>query len=131
LEAGLHGTRRGWIALRCWWGAVLVRRTVTLTLLSACSHRGTTRSVRRRFQRFLSGFALPALEAGRFILGCLPRCREGFVLVMDRRVWKFGRTPINLLLAGVALGGMGLPIAWSALLKCARTGCSGAPARIR
>ena len=112
-------------------GAVLVQRTVNLAILSTCSPRGKALSAYRRFQRFLSGFALPALEVGRFILGRLPRPRDGFVLVMDRSVWQLGHTPINLLFVGVVLGGMGVPIAWSALPKRARTGCPGPPPRIR
>ncbi|MDR0352624.1 MAG: hypothetical protein LBI02_04490 [Opitutaceae bacterium] len=112
-------------------GAVLVRRTVNLPLLSACSHRGMTRSAYRCFQRFLGGFALSALEVGRFILGCRFRRQEGFVPVMARSIWQLGRTLINLLFVGVVLGGMSLPITWSAPHKRTKTDCLGLPARIR
>ena len=109
-------------------GAVLLERTVNLALLCLCSHRpGKPSSAYRRFQRFLSGFDLPLLDVGRFILGVLPKPKEGFVLVMDRSLWQLGSTPINVLFIGVVFGRMCFPIVWKAL---PHGGCSDVPARI-
>lgn len=49
---------------------------------------------------------------------------------MDRSVWQFGRTPINLLFIGVVLGKRCFPIAWCALPKRATSGCSNPGSRI-
>lgn len=112
--------------------SVLLQRTVNLVLLSVCSHRkGQTLSAYRRFQRFLSGFDLPMPDVGKFILGLLPKPKEGFVLTMDRCVWQFGSTPINLLFIGVVLGKMCFPIAWCSLPKRTDYGCSNPSSRMR
>ena len=111
--------------------SVLMQRSVNLVLLSLCSHRGDASSAYRRFQRFLGAFELPMTDVGRWILGLLPRPKEGFVLAMDRSVWQFGRTPINLLFIGVVFGKMCFPIAWAALPKRATSGCSNPFSRMR
>jgi len=47
------------------------------------------------------------------LLPLLPSCR--LTMVMDRTTWHYGQTPLNILVLGVALGGVVVPLAWTVL----------------
>jgi hypothetical protein len=111
---------------------VLMQRTANLVLAGTCNHRGGLgRSAYRRFQRFLSGFAMPLTDIARFVLGVLPCPQAGWVLAMDRTNWQFGRRHINIRLFGVVLGKICFPIVWMVRPKRTKRGNSNAAQRIR
>ncbi|MBZ0201727.1 MAG: IS4 family transposase [Ignavibacteria bacterium] len=70
----------------------------------------------RSLQRFFMSFNLDYTEYMHFVLKQFPR-KEKFYLVMDRTNWKFGRSPINILMLGVIYKKQCFPFCWELLDK--------------
>jgi len=73
-----------------------------------------TDSTYRRIQRFFAGYAFGYEALGRFLFDLVPR-DPPYVAVVDRTEWHFGQTAVNVLMIGIAQGGIAFPIAWTAL----------------
>ncbi len=73
-----------------------------------------TDSTYRRIQRFFAGFAFGYEALGRFLFDLVPS-DPPYVAVVDRTEWHFGQTAVNVLMIGIAQGGIAFPVAWTAL----------------
>lgn len=90
----------------------------TTTNLAQLAHAGKpeveTDSTYRRLQRFFAGFEFGYQRLGRFLLDLVPT-DPPYVAVLDRTEWHFGQTAVNVLMIGIAKGGIAYPVAWSVL----------------
>ena len=112
--------------------AVIGQRTVSLVWLS--KHADTAAksdSVLRRFERFFAQAALRPKQVGALLLALMPKPPGGWVLAIDRTNWQFGKTHINILVATVIVGKVGLPVAWRVLPKSTKRGNSRKHHRIK
>ena len=113
-------TRLGWNRARLKLVARLVRAALKLTttnlaeLAVAMKPQVKTASTYRRIHRFFAGFAFDYAEFGGLLLRLVPT-DPPYVAAVDRTEWHFGRTPINVLMIGVAHDGIAFPVAWMAL----------------
>lgn len=82
-------------------------------------------SVSQRLRRFLNECAFAVVEIPIVILRFLPS--TPWVLTLDRTEWKFGKTPLNILVLGVILGDISVPLVWHILPKA---GCSSTAERL-
>ena len=73
-----------------------------------------TDSTYRRLQRFFAEFEFGYERLGRFLLDLVPT-EPPYVAVLDRTEWHFGETAVNVLMIGIAEGGIAYPVAWSVL----------------
>jgi hypothetical protein len=73
-----------------------------------------TGSTYRRIQRFFAGFAFGYEALGRFLLDLVPS-DPPYVAVVDRTEWHFGQAAMNVLMIGIAEGGIAFPVAWTTL----------------
>ncbi len=73
-----------------------------------------TDSTYRRLQRFFAGFEFGYQRLGRFLLDLAPT-DPPYVAVLDRTEWHFGQTAVNVLMIGIAEGGIAYPVVWSVL----------------
>ena len=73
-----------------------------------------TDSTYRRLQRFFAGFEFGYQRLGQFLLDLVPT-EPPYVAVLDRTEWHFGKTAVNVLMIGIAGGGIAYPVAWSVL----------------
>lgn len=86
-----------------------VHRKIALNIPRAGSPESKTRTVARVFHdaqltpQDVLDVLLPLLPAGKL------------TFVMDRTNWHYGKTPLNILVLGVALGGVVLPLMWKVL----------------
>ena len=86
-----------------------LHRKIALHLPRTASLESKTRVVARVFHdeqlkpQDVLDVLLPLLPGGRL------------TMVMDRTNWHYGQTPLNLLVLGVALGGVVLPLVWTVL----------------
>ena len=84
-------------------------RKIALHLPRTASLDSKTRVVARVFHdthltpQDVLDVLLPLLPSGRL------------TMVMDRTTWHYGQTPLNILVLGVALGGVVLPLVWTVL----------------
>ena len=69
-------------------------------------------SARRRIRRFLSDYEVDFRALGRLLMRLLPQTPP-YRVVLDRTEWHFGRTPVNVLMVGIAHKGMAFPISWT------------------
>jgi len=90
--------------------ANLARLSITL--------KANTRSASnyRRIQRFMLYFPLDSWLFARLLRRLLPR-QEGYLVIIDRTEWHVGRTPINVLMPGIAARGIAFPILWQVRSK--------------
>ncbi len=90
----------------------------TTTNLAQLAHAGKpeveTDSTYRRLQRFFAGFEFGYQRLGRFLLDLVPT-DPPYVAVLDRTEWHFGQKAVNVLMIGIAKGGIAYPVAWSVL----------------
>lgn len=96
--------------------AIIELRTVNLSKWAVhFDHNAEVASNYKRLQRFLrdDSWAISALRA--LWINWLPQ--EDWVLCLDRTNWMLGKTPINLLVLGVAYKGIAIPLFWTALSK--------------
>lgn len=68
----------------------------------------------RRIRRFLSGYAVDFTMLGRLLVRLLPQTPP-YKVVLDRTEWHFGRTPVNVLMVGIAHKGTAFPVSWTVL----------------
>jgi hypothetical protein len=73
-----------------------------------------TNSTYRRLQRLFAGFDFGYQRLGRFLLDLVPT-EPPYVAVLDRTEWHFGQKAVNVLMIGIAEGGIAYPVAWSVL----------------
>ncbi|WP_259047562.1 transposase [Salinibacter ruber] len=95
---------------------VLPMQTTTnlAQLASAGKPEVETDSTYRRLQRFFAEFDFGYQQLGRFLLDLVPT-EPPYVAVLDRTEWHFGQTAVNVLMIGIAEGGIAYPITWSVL----------------
>ena len=86
-----------------------LHRKIALHLPRTASLESKTRSVARVFH----DLQLTSQDVDNVLLPLLPTCR--LTMVMDRTTWHDGQTALNILVLGVALGGVVLPLAWTVL----------------
>lgn len=95
--------------------ALFIVRTINLTqVASAFKSQVKEESSYRRVCRFFTGFSfdmsrIVLLVFRMFSLG--ERC----TLILDRTNWKWGQTPINILMLSIAYKGIGIPLFWVVL----------------
>jgi hypothetical protein len=73
-----------------------------------------TDSTYRRLQRFFAEFSFGYEAVGRFLLDLVPT-DPPYVAVLDRTEWHFSQTAVNVLMIGIAEGGIAYPVTWSVL----------------
>jgi hypothetical protein len=83
-------------------------------LASAGKPQVETDSTYRRLQRFFAEFSFGYETLGRFLLDLVPT-DPPYVAVLDRTEWHFGQTAVNVLMIGIAEGGIAYPVTWSVL----------------
>jgi len=86
-----------------------MHRNIALHLPRTASLDSKTRVVARVFH----DLQLTPQDVLNVLLPLLPDGK--LTMVMDRTTWHYGQTPLNLLVLGVALGGVVLPLAWTVL----------------
>lgn len=95
--------------------ALLQVRTVNLTQIAA-AFQATSKeeSCYRRVCRFFTVFSFDLSAIVSIVVKLFPL--EGkWLLILDRTNWKWGKTPINILMLSIAYKGIGLPIFWAVL----------------
>lgn len=92
-------------------------RTVNLSIIAeSFPGKAKTESHYKRLQRFFHNFSIDFSVIASFITSLVPN-ENGWVLTLDRTDWKFGKTPINMLVLGIAYKGAAFPFIWVALPK--------------
>jgi len=95
--------------------ALLHVRTVNLTQVAAAFQTTTTEdSCYRRVRRFFTCFSFDLSAIVPIILNLFP-LNGKWLLILDRTNWKWGKTPINILMLSIAYKGIGIPIFWRVL----------------
>lgn len=95
--------------------ALIQVRTVNLTQIAAAFQTNVTEeSCYRRVRRFFTLFSFDLSAIVSIVFKLFPL--EGkWLLILDRTNWKWGKTPINILMLSIAYKGIGLPIFWAVL----------------
>ncbi|MGY2896349.1 hypothetical protein ACVWZX_004393 [Deinococcus sp. UYEF24] len=88
-----------------------LHRKIALHLPRTASLESKTRVVARVFH----DEQLKPQDVLDVLLPLLPDGRLTMVMDMDRTNWHYGQTPLNLLVLGVALGGVVIPLVWTVL----------------
>ncbi len=97
--------------------SVILSATVNLTKIAVRMNAGAKiKSNYRGLQRFFSNFKMDYTEYMKFVLKMLPE-KAKFYLVMDRTNWKFGQSPINVLMLGIIYKEHCFPFCWELLDK--------------
>ncbi|MCS3698817.1 hypothetical protein GGQ20_000109 [Salinibacter ruber] len=96
-------------------GALPMQTTTNLAqLVSAGKPKVETASTYRRLQRFFAEFSFGYETLGRFLLDLVPT-EPPYIAVLDQTEWHFGQTAVNVLMIGIAEGGIAYPVVWSVL----------------
>lgn len=91
-------------------------RTVTLGELAAgFAGKSKTESNERRMRNFFGNFPLNSDFIANFVASRLPGGK--WLLTVDRTIWEFGKTKINILVLAVAYRGVAVPLLWKFLTK--------------
>lgn len=107
--------------------ALIQVRTVNLSeVATAFMGRAKRESHYKRAQRFLRFFELPYAQVARFVVKLLG-VPAPWVITLDRTDWYFGRTPLNVMVIGIAYRGAAFPLLWTILEK---KGCSDTSERV-
>lgn len=95
--------------------ALLQVRTVNLTQIAAAFQTSVKEeSCYRRICRFFTNFSFDMSLVAAIITRLFPF--EGkWLLILDRTNWKWGKTPINILMLSIAYKGISIPLFWAAL----------------
>jgi len=110
---GWHKARLKFIAR--FTAALLKMTTTNLREIATALKAGVKEeSNYRRIRRFLSGYEMDFTVLGRFLTRLLPQSAPYKVLI-DRTEWHFGKTPVNVLMVGIAHKGVAFPISWTVL----------------
>ena len=95
--------------------ALFTVRTVNLTQIAAAFKTSVKEeSSYRRVCRFFTGFSFDISTIVLLILRLFP-LGEKYVLILDRTNWRWGKSPINILVLSVAHLGISIPIFWVVL----------------
>ena len=95
--------------------ALLQVRTVNLTQIAAAfQSEAKEESSYRRVCRFFTSFTFDMSVIVTFILQLFPLDGQ-WLLILDRTNWKWGKTPINILMLSIAYKGIGIPLFWTVL----------------
>ena len=95
--------------------ALFTVRTVNLTqIATAFRSDAKEESSYRRICRFFTHFSFDLSAMVLLILRLFP-LSGGYLLVLDRTNWKWGKTPINILMLSVAYKGISIPLCWRVL----------------
>lgn len=95
--------------------ALFVVRTVNLTqVASAFKSEVKEESSYRRVCRFFTDFVFDMSKIVLLIFRLFP-LGDRFTLILDRTNWKWGKTPINILMLSIAYRGIGIPLFWVVL----------------
>lgn len=112
---GLHGARRKFLELLI--PGIVKASSVTLgRIVSAVEGAACLDSVFRRLQRFLAANPLEQQQLARFIVSMLG-ITGAMDLAIDRTNWKFGKTPINILMLSLGWKSKAVPLFWVLLDK--------------
>lgn len=95
--------------------ALLHVRTVNLTQIAAAFQADAKEeSCYRRVCRFFTNFSFDMSLIALIVTRLFPF--EGkWLLIVDRTNWKWGKTPINILMLSIAYKGISIPLFWAAL----------------
>jgi hypothetical protein len=92
-------------------------RTVNLTEIAAVfPGRAKQESHYKRIQRFLRFFEIRYALIARIIVSLIG-VPAPWVLTLDRSNWQLGKTPLNILVLGLAYKGVAIPVLWTILEK--------------
>lgn len=95
--------------------ALICVRTINLTqIASAFQTESQEESAYRRICRFFTDFLFDFSAIASFVLKIFP-LKEKCTLILDRTSWKWGKTPINILMLSIAYKGISIPFFWSVL----------------
>jgi hypothetical protein len=95
--------------------ALFVVRTINLTqVASAFKSEVKEASSYRRVCRFFTGFTFDMSRLVLLVFRLFPLGNR-FILILDRTNWKWGKTPINILMLSMAYRGIGIPLFWVVL----------------
>lgn len=95
--------------------ALFAVRTVNLTQIAAAFQTGVKEeSSYRRICRFFTGFSFDMSTIVLIVLQLFP-LENKHILTLDRTNWKWGKTPINILMLSVAYLGISIPLFWVVL----------------
>ena len=93
--------------------ALFYVRTVNLTQIAAAFQtKAKEASAYRRVCRFFTEFSFDLSLIVSIVLK-LFTFQGKYTLIMDRTNWKWGKSPINILMISVAYLGIGIPIFWA------------------
>lgn len=112
-----HGARIKFVALFVL--AVIKVGLVTLSKIAgAFDSKAHKASSLKRTVRFLSDFDLEYSDIARLLVRLIGLDeQQKWTLTLDRTDWKFGSTPINILMLGIAYRGVAIPLFWKLLDK--------------
>lgn len=106
--------------------ALITCRTVNLERLSVeFVGSATQESVAQRLRRFMNQCSYATVDIALLLMRILPG--GSWILTLDRTEWKFGTTPLNILVLGVVVGDISVPLLWHILPKA---GCSNTEERL-
>jgi len=95
--------------------ALFAVRTVNLTQIAAAFKTDAKEeSSYRRVCRFFTGFSFDMSTIVLLALRLFP-LGDKYLLILDRTNWKWGKTPINILVLSVAYLGISIPLFWVVL----------------
>jgi hypothetical protein len=95
--------------------ALFAVRTVNLTQIAAAfKNEAKDESSYRRVRRFFTVFSFDMSVIVILVLRLFPLGNK-YLLILDRTNWKWGKTPINILMLSVAYLGISIPLFWTVL----------------
>lgn len=95
--------------------ALFCVRTVNLTQIAAAFKTDVKEeSSYRRVCRFFTGFSFDMSTIVILVLRLFPLGNK-YLLVLDRTNWKWGKSPINILMLSIAYSGISIPLFWVVL----------------
>lgn len=95
--------------------ALFCVRTVNLTQIAAAFKSDVKEeSSYRRVCRFFTDFSFDLSSIVLLVLRLFP-LEDKYLLVLDRTNWKWGKSPINILMLSVAYSGISIPLFWAVL----------------
>jgi hypothetical protein len=95
--------------------ALIAVRTINLTQIAAAfKSSAKDESSYRRVRRFFAGFSIDMSLIVLLVFRLFP-LGDTCTLILDRTNWKWGKTPINILMLSIAYRGIGIPLFWVVL----------------
>ena len=95
--------------------ALFFVRTINLAQIAVAFQTNCKiESAYRRVCRFFTDFSFDLSSITPFIFKLFP-LNEKSILILDRTNWKWGKTPINILMLSISYKGLSIPFFWSVL----------------